>query len=165
MKITIKILALLCTCYCLNAYSAAQMDISLTLPEITEGQYHRPYVAVWVEDSHAKHQATIALWREEKGFKWLKDIQRWWRKAGRDDKELVDAMTSATRPAGQYRLTWDGLNQNKQALTAGNYTLLVEVVREHGGRSLVKHPFVLNEKFNTTLAATAETGPITITYQ
>lgn len=165
MKITTKMLALLCTCYCLNAYSAPSMQISLSLPEITEGQYHRPYVAVWVEDSHAKHQATIALWREDKGFKWLKDIQRWWRKAGRDDKDLVDAMTSATRPAGQYQLTWAGLDQNQQPLAAGKYTLLVEVVREHGGRNLVKHAFTLNENFTTTLAATAETGPITITYQ
>ena len=30
------------------AFAAPQMTVDLTLPEITEGQYHRPYVAVWV---------------------------------------------------------------------------------------------------------------------
>ena len=165
MKIILPLILLWCFSTSVQANNAMKMNIALTLPEITQGQYHRPYVAVWIEDSQSKHQATIALWREDKGFKWLKDIRRWWRKAGRDDKTLVDAMTSATRPAGQYQLSWNGLSQDHTPLEPGKYTLLVEVVREHGGRNLVKHPFVLNESFNAQIAPTAETGTITLTYQ
>lgn len=125
-----------------------------------QGEYHPPYVAAWIENSKRKSVRTLLLWRKEP--KWLKDIRRWWRNVGRKDAELVDAITSATHAAGSFPLSFK-LNDDKQhALSDGSYTLFIEVVREKGGRALLKQKFDLNQspqKF--TLKETAETGEIT----
>lgn len=145
------------------AMAAPQLTVDLTLPEITEGQYHRPYVAIWVEDEKGEHVKTMTLWVWDEGHKWLKDIRRWWRKAGRDDMSFVDGIASATRPAGHYVVNWD-LNDDKgSAVTLGTYTVLIEVVREHGGRDLVRQKIDLSAGDSSyQLAATKETGVIDI---
>ncbi|NMS18813.1 DUF2271 domain-containing protein, partial [Vibrio parahaemolyticus] len=107
---------------------------------------------------------TIQLWvgKDE----WLKDLRSWWRKAGRYDRELVDAVTSATRPAGQYRFVWDGTNDSGERLEQGNYTLYVEVVREHGGRNYLRQKITLADSdVRYELKPTQETGVITVNYQ
>ncbi|REL28891.1 DUF2271 domain-containing protein [Thalassotalea euphylliae] len=138
---------------------ATELKLELNLPQQT-GEYHNPYVAIWLEDSSGKSIRTLALWRE--GAKWLKDIRRWWRKVGRKDAELVDAITSATHAAGRYQLSFDAVDDNQQPLAAGDYILRIEVVRENGGRSMVKQPFTLTGKSQRfTLAATPETAQST----
>jgi hypothetical protein len=134
--------------------SAAELQLSLTLPS-KAGEYHNPYVAVWLEDSSGKSVRTLVLWRER--AKWLKDIRRWWRKVGRKDSELVDSITSATRAAGRYQLDFNALDDDKDPLAAGDYVLNVEVVRENGGRGIIKQKFTLNGADQTfTLAANSE---------
>ncbi|QLE85475.1 DUF2271 domain-containing protein [Shewanella sp. Scap07] len=158
--------ALLCTSMLAMPVSASKIEIDLGLAEITEGQYLRPYTAVWVEDSRGKHVDTIALWTWDEGEKWLKDIRRWWRKIGRDEAGFIDGVTGATRPSGQYKLDWDFTDSEGKSVAAGKYTLLVEVVREHGNRSLVRHKFNHDGKaFAVTLPPTDETAEITIKYQ
>ncbi|MBB1268017.1 DUF2271 domain-containing protein [Shewanella sp. SR44-3] len=133
---------------------AAELKLSLNLP-VQSGEYHNPYVAVWIEDSKGQSVRTIALWRE--GAKWLKDIRRWWRKVGRKDQALVDAMTSATRAAGQYQLKIKALNDKQQPLAPGHYVLHIEVVRENGGRAITKQDFELDGKEHSfTLASNPE---------
>ena len=96
----------------------------------------------------------------------LKDLRSWWRKVGRYDRELVDAVTSATRPAGQYRFVWDGTNDDGQRLEQGDYTLHVEVVREHGGRNYLRQKIQLADKeARYQIKPTEETGVITVNYQ
>ncbi len=92
----------------------AKLDVNFKLPKIDTSMYARPYVAVWVENSERKSVKTIELWvgKDE----WLKDLRSWWRKVGRYDRELVDAVTSATRPAGQYRFAWDAKSDDGQTL-------------------------------------------------
>lgn len=145
---------------CLPLLAQANMEVELSLSEITTGQYHRPYTAVWVEDAKGQSVKTIALWVQHDGHKWFKDIRRWWRKAGRDNPAMVDAISSATRPAGKYRIGWDLSDDNGKPLPDGDYQLFIEVVREHGGRELIRHKFSLpGESFDSPLAATTETGP------
>ena len=48
--------------------TASELEIALQLPKISEGQYHRPYVAVWVEDSSEKSVRLIEIWREKTGL-------------------------------------------------------------------------------------------------
>lgn len=122
-----------------NSINAAATEISLQLPQIETSQYHRPYVAVWVEDAQQQPVKLIALWVQKPD--WLKDLRRFWRKIGRSDTALVDAISSATQKSGSYTLQWDGKDDQGRELTAGTYTLLVEAAREQGGRSLVKHEF------------------------
>ncbi|ASI94405.1 MULTISPECIES: DUF2271 domain-containing protein [Vibrio harveyi group] len=142
----------------------AKVDFEFELPKIDTSMYARPYVAVWIEDEKRKPVKTIQLWvgKDE----WLKDLRSWWRKVGRYDRELVDAVTSATRPAGQYRFVWDGTNDDGQRLKQGNYTLHVEVVREHGGRNYLRQKMQLaDSEVRYQIKPTEETGVITVNYQ
>ncbi|KLV04214.1 hypothetical protein ABT56_16555 [Photobacterium aquae] len=142
---------------------SAQMDIEFALPKIETSMYARPYVAVWIEDAQRKPVRTVQLWvgKDE----WLKDLRSWWRKVGRYDRELVDAVTSATRPAGDYRFVWDGLDDNGKRVAQGEYTFYVEVVREHGGRNYLRQKLTLAEtSFSHHIAPTEETGDINLHY-
>ena len=135
---------------------ATELRLALKLPA-QAGEYHNPYVAVWIEDTNGKSARTLVLWRE--GAKWLKDIRRWWRKVGRKDADFVDGITSATRAAGHYKLNFDALDDKGAPLANGNYILRIEVVRENGSRAMLKQPFTLNGKAQQyTLAATSETA-------
>lgn len=118
---------------------AQDLEISLQLPKVSEGQYHRPYVAVWVEDSSEKSVRLIEIWREKPD--WIKDLRRFWRKTGRSDQPLVDARTGATKGPGTYQLRWDGKDDQGAAVANGEYQLVIEAAREHGGRQLVKQKF------------------------
>ena len=143
---------------------SAQMDIELVIPAIETSIYARPYVAVWIEDKQRKPVRTLQLWvgKDE----WLKDIRSWWRKVGRYDRVMVDAVTSATRPAGKYRFSWDGLDLDGNRVEQGDYTFYVEVVREHGGRNYLRQKLKLAESgFSHQLEATEETGVITLQYR
>ena len=142
---------------------SAKLDVQFELPKIDTTMYARPYVAVWVEDSSRKSVKTIELWvgKDE----WLKDLRSWWRKVGRYDRELVDAVTSATRPAGQYRFVWDGKNDSGEKLEQAEYTIHIEVVREHGGRNYLRQKVTLgSENVSYQLKPTEETGEITLDY-
>ncbi len=143
--------------------AAARLDVEFALPKIDSSMYARPYVAVWIENSQGKAVRTLQLWvgKDE----WLKDLRSWWRKVGRYDRELVDAVTSATRPAGDYRFVWDGLDNDGLRVEQGDYTLYVEVVREHGGRNYLRQKIHLgNDVFSHKITPTQETGDIRINY-
>lgn len=134
---------------------ATEIELSINLAK-QSGEYHNPYVAAWIENDAGKSVRTLVLWRE--GAKWLKDLRTWWRKVGRRNKALVDGVTSATRPAGKYKLNFAAIDDNDQALAQGDYTLKLEVVRENGGRAIIKQKFSLNGQAQSyTLNATAET--------
>lgn len=67
--------------------AAAQMDIEVQIPRLDVAEYHRPYVALWLEQDN-RHAADVALWydlklAEQEGEKWLKDLRQWWRRSGR----------------------------------------------------------------------------------
>jgi hypothetical protein len=141
-----------------NNSESTKLDIELTLKQQL-GEYHPPYVASWIENSQGKSIRTLLLWREK--AKWLKDIRRWWRKVGKKDADFVDGITSATRITGKYPLSFLAQNDEKKSLKKGKYTLFIEVVRENGGRAIIRQPFSLNgEKTTFTLAATNETDEI-----
>lgn len=142
-----------------HANNAGTLAITLKLKQ-QQGEYHPPYVAAWIENNKKKSVRTLLLWRKEP--KWLKDIRRWWRNVGRKDAELVDAITSATHAAGSFPLSFKLNDDDQHALRKGTYTLFIEVVREKGGRALLKQQFELNQSSQKfTLKETAETGEIT----
>jgi hypothetical protein len=141
---------------------AETVTIEFQLPQLNTSQYQRPFVAVWVEQKGQRQAVkTISVWFDDK--KWLKDIRRWWRKAGRYD-QAVDGVTGATKPPSSYNLTWDGSNIQGQPLPAGEYTLYLEAVREHGNRTLLKQKIMLgtDELQTYTLEAGDELGVVSI---
>lgn len=127
-------------------HAASQAKLEVTLPQLDVAEYHKPYLAVWIEDS--KRKATqVAVWydvemREGKGKEWLKDLRQWWRRGGRSLDMPYDGLTSATKGPGDYSIDAQ-LNEALAALPEGEYTLRVEASREVGGREVLSLPFTL----------------------
>ena len=126
---------------------AAEISLNIEIPRINAAEYHRPYVAVWVEGEGQKSVADLAVWyqqtdgKEGHGTKWLPDMRQWWRKSGRTLKVPVDGVTGPTRPVGKHAIRFDHKHPSLAKLPAGSYTLVVEAAREVGGRELLKIPF------------------------
>ncbi len=150
----------------LGAGSAGAKDLTVTLelPRMNVAEYHRPYVAIWVERTDQSVAANLALWYEIKNKnheKWVADLRQWWRRSGREQTLPVDGITGATRPAGQYQLVYAADKAPLAGLAPGRYQLVVEAVREVGGREVLKVPFewpvtkagTASAKGNTELAS------------
>ncbi len=114
----------------LAAQVAATIDVDLT-PTI--GNRHRPYIAVWVTDTTGAQVRTLAFWGEKP--KYQREMSKWWGAFG-SDRELVDAVTRATRPVGKYTFEWDGTNQAGEAVKPGAYMFWLEGAFEDGPHSL-----------------------------
>lgn len=135
-------------CLSLCAYQplhAAELALEVEIPRLNVAEYHRPYVAIWIEGAD-RQVRNLAVWydlkqKQDEGSKWLKDLRQWWRKSGRELSFPVDGMTSATRAPGKHRLSFSSHDAVLSGLPAGNYRLLVEASREVGGREVLSLPF------------------------
>jgi hypothetical protein len=123
--------------------SAADLSLSVEIPQLPVAEYHRPYVAIWIEGADQSIAANLAVWYQVRGdhTKWLPDLRQWWRRGGRELKVPVDGLTGATRPVGQHLLRFDAAQAPLAGLKPGQYTVVVEAVREVGGREAVRIPF------------------------
>lgn len=158
-----KSFLILYLCLYSSLIRAESVSVTLSVPEINESPYHRPYVAVWVETPQREGVTTIAVWHEKD--KWLKDLRLWWRKLGRDNIVNFDTVTGATRKPGLYQLTWDGLDQSGAPLSSGEYYLCFEAAREDGGREFIRQKVQLgaDQVQHFKLDGNAEFGSIDIT--
>jgi hypothetical protein len=112
-----------------------QLTIDLSLAQVSARNYRRPYVAVWIEGRDGKAVRYVSVWgRRPKYQSELRVFYPLTRFSG----PAVDAVTRPTRPAGQYTLLWDGMDNAGKPLPAGEYTVHVEVAREHGTRQHMK---------------------------
>jgi len=138
--------------------SAKSIDLSFDLPDLDVERYVNPYVAIWAEQGGESKPLLVWHLKDKAEDRWLPDIKRWWRKIGRYDNQ-ADGLTGATKGPGSY----------KQTLDVGDFTeftLYFEVVREKGGRSLVKTDINLNDDtFTYTIDQSDEIGQITIQTQ
>jgi hypothetical protein len=123
--------------------SAAELTLNVEIPSLPVAEYHKPYVAIWVEGADQAIAANLAVWYQVRGdhTKWLPDLRQWWRRGGRELKVPVDGLTGATRPVGQHLLKFDAKQSPLAQLKPGQYSLVVEAVREIGGREAVRIPF------------------------
>lgn len=138
---------------------AADMNVKVEIPRLNVAEYHRPYVAVWVERADQSPVSTLAVWydlKNKEGTKWLKDMRQWWRKAGRDLQMPADGITGATRAPGEHMLTFTDGKAPLGKLPAGSYQLLVEAAREVGGRELLRVPFTWPPQSAQTARAKGE---------
>ena len=125
---------------------AADLTVKVQIPRLNVAEYHRPYVAIWIENpdqSVAKH---LAVWyqtdkKKEDGTQWLKDLRQWWRRGGREQTMPIDGVTGATRPVGEHTLQFKSGDKQIAGLPNGSYNIVVEAVREVGGRELLRVPF------------------------
>ena len=47
--------------------SAADLTLNVEIPNLPVAEYHRPYVAIWVEDGSQAIAANLALWYQVRG--------------------------------------------------------------------------------------------------
>lgn len=130
----------------ITAVPASAASISVTIPRVTVAEYHKPYVAVWLEPTAGGTARTLTVWYEvkkggnEPGTKWLSDLRAWWRKGGKSLKMPADGVSGATRAPGTYVIPLPA------DVKPGAYILNVEAARETGGRELVSLPLNLSAK-------------------
>ncbi len=137
------------------------------------GRYRRPYVVVWVEDAKGNLVRTLSLWVSMGGagpFQWMPDLKRWYaadtdRKL-RDKKELFYSLARPTRPPGKYRVIWDGKDNFKKPLPAGEYTITIEAAREHGTYQEIRKKVAVGETpFTEELKGNVEIRSASIEYR
>lgn len=143
---------------------AGVLSVEFKLAQVKTGKYRRPYVAVWIENADAKPVRFLTLWGKQ--AKYHRDLRDFWVFTKRNTKQ-VDAVTGPTRPAGAYTLEWDGNDDAGKPLPPGDYTVHIEVVREHGTRVHMKSTIAcggkaVGEKLEGNLevvSATIQFGP------
>ena len=125
------------------AAAPATMDVTVNIPRLKVAEYHKPYVAFWVEKAGAKPK-TVAVWydhdmKANEGTKWLRDVRQWWRVSGRTLTFPANGITGATRAPGTHRISFSRAQLG--ATAPGDYALVIEASREVGGRELLRIPF------------------------
>ncbi len=148
---------------------AADIEVKVEVPRLNVAEYHKPYVAVWVERADNTVAANLAVWydirmKNNEGVKWLKDMRQWWRRGGNDLTLPIDGVSGATHAPGEQTLSFSNGKAPLGTLPAGNYKLVVEAAREVGGRELVSVPFTWPPKKADTLSAkgSEELGAVTV---
>lgn len=141
--------------------AAAELNLKIEIPRLHVAEYHRPYVAIWLERPDQGEAINLAVWydydkKDNEGNKWLKDLRQWWRRAGRDLQMPVDGLSGATRPVGTHQLSFSGDKAPLAKLPAGQYQLVVEAAREVGGRELLRLPLQWPPKAPQSLQAQGE---------
>ena len=92
----------------LVATPALAASVTITIPQVKVAEYHRPYVAGWLEPVGGGSARTVFVWYDvkkggrEPGTKWLADLRSWWRKGGNTMKLPANGVSGATRAPGSY---------------------------------------------------------------
>lgn len=152
--------------------AAAGIDLTVTIPQLKVAEYHRPYVAMWIEQPGQPAASTLAVWYDDdmknnEGTKWLRDVRTWWRKSGRSMKFPAAGISGATRAPGPQKIGFTAGKGGMPALKPGNYVLFVEAAREVGGREVLQLPFAWPPKPGQTVKAAGKTelGAVTATFK
>lgn len=126
------------------------VDFELSTPE--GGRYRRPYVAIWLENADEFPVRTALLWMQtmQPGPRWHRELLRWYRHDAvrrlHDKRDLIGTISGATRGPGKYKAVFDGKNDAGQPLPPGEYTLFIEVTREHGTYQLIRKRLTLGSE-------------------
>jgi|DewCreStandDraft_4_1066084.scaffolds.fasta_scaffold07808_7 hypothetical protein len=123
--------------------SFPKWQVLVEIPRIEVAEYHRPYIALWLEKPEGAFVANLAIWYDmrqkkgqgEDGAAWLKDLRAWWRRIGRELSMPVDGVSGPTRAPGRHTIT-----VTPGALPPGDYVLVAEASRELGGREVLRAP-------------------------
>ena len=152
-----------------NGAMAADLTVKFELPQLNVAEYHKPYVAMWIEKADGAVASTLSVLYDVKkkdngGEKWVKDLRTWWRKAGRETQLPIDGVSGATRAAGSHTMSFGPARTGIDKLPAGDYKLVIEAAREAGGRELVRVPFTLPAKGKVAASASGkeELGAVSI---
>lgn len=144
--------------------------VNVEIPRLNVAEYHKPYVAFWIESKDGAKINNLAVWydlkqKDNEGNKWLKDMRQWWRRSGRELTMPVDGLSTPTRPPGTHKLSFDSSAKPLADLAPGEYVLIVEAAREVGGREILRLPFQWPPSAPATVDAKGEheLGQVTLT--
>ncbi len=143
------------------ASPAVAGTIAVTIPQLNVAEYHRPYVAGWIEPAAGGDARTLFVWYDfkktgnEPGTKWLSDLRTWWRKGGRSLNLPANGLSGATRAPGVQKVAIPA------DVKPGQYMLYVEAARETGGRELVSLPLTVPAK-GGSVSGKSELGTVSI---
>src|SRR4051812_29855596 len=121
-----------------------ELAVDLEIAPQQGGRWHRPYVAVWVEDAAGTPVRTLTAWLNTsgRGPRYFRELRRWFplsqsvQSAG--GPNLVDTVSSATRMPGKYSLVWNGRDDRGNVVEQGSYRVYIEAAREHGSYQLMQ---------------------------
>ncbi|AGH48899.1 signal peptide protein [Sphingomonas sp. MM-1] len=152
--------------------AAAGIDVTVDIPQLKVAEYHRPYVAMWIEPAGQPAAHTIAVWYDDdmkanEGTKWLRDMRTWWRKSGRTMTFPAAGISGATRAPGPQKISFTAGKGGLPNLAPGQYVLFVEAAREVGGREVVQLPFSWPAKPGQSVraAGSTELGQVVATFK
>lgn len=137
-----------------------ELSLAIEVPKLNVAEYHRPYVAAWLEREDQSVATNLSVWYQtesrKEGTKWLAELRQWWRRSGRNQSFPIDGVTGPTKPVGTHQVRYDASRPPLASLPAGKYQLVVEAARETGGREVVKIPFEWPAKGPQSLEARGE---------
>ncbi|HWC96922.1 MAG TPA: DUF2271 domain-containing protein [Candidatus Sulfopaludibacter sp.] len=144
-----------------------ELTVNFELPQAQGFGARRPYVAVWIEDKDHFPVRTLGVWFDK--TRWLNELRAWYRddrlRAMSEGNEILGSVTSATRSPGKYSFKWDGNDNSGKPVKAGQYTVMIEAAREHGGYSLLHREMNFDgEPAKAQLPADVEMGAVSLDY-
>ncbi len=127
-----------------------ELEVKFEINQPGGGRYHRPYVAVWIEDKDDFAVRTLVLWMARNGQRWLRDLRRWSKTDATrqllDGTDLARTISGATRQPGKYEALWNGKDDAGKLVKPGEYTIYIEAAREHGTYQLIRKKITIGDK-------------------
>ena len=133
------------------------------IPKVQSDNYRVPYVSIWITDEKRELVRTLLVLGNE--AKYLDSNYVWWRRYGRKDTAVVDAVARPTRPPGRYTAAWDGRDDAGKPAPQGRYLVHMEATREHGGHSYAFGEITVGgQPADLSIPAKDELGPLEVKY-
>ena len=128
----------------------------------TSGRVRNPFVAVWVEDSTSKMVGLVSVLFSARDAQYLRELTEYSAVASGANAAEIDAVTGATRSAGQFQLHWVGKGLDGSVLS-GNYNVWIEAAREHGPHSVMNGAVTLGKAGSATIIGNGELSNAVVT--
>jgi len=144
-----------------NSLPEVELNIDYQIPSFGGTDYERPYLSIWLTDTHNKFIRQVLLLGESN--RWAQENKRWWRKVGRKNDDLLDALARPTRKPGHYSVNWNGYDANNSQVIETEIILHMEAAREKGGHHYQKQLLNINQPISITLPENGELGRTKIT--
>jgi thiamine biosynthesis lipoprotein len=139
------------------------LNIEYEIPKIVDSIYRNPYVAIWITDENRTLVRSLLLLGKETRYR--EENYVYWRRFGRLDIAFADSISKPTRAPGQYKLKWDGLDDDGNKVPQGKYILNVEAAREKGGHNVQRIELTLGtDRITAEAKAEGEAGNVRATY-
>lgn len=122
-----------------------ELSVDFDIAQPTGGRYHRPYVAVWIEDSAGHPIRTLLLWVNNtgRGPRYIKELRRWFGVESANAQQIISSVSSATRQSGKYNVVWNGRDDAGKVVDQGTYRVLIEAAREHGSYGVIQQDLAM----------------------